>query len=392
MTDDTSEPAYERRLDDRISTVVEWTPDATLKHVMRRSRGAFPTVVYDRLAALELADSLPNGSANDVERPELLREPELHPLDFEWYFTADTATAVATELADAGTPVLCLGAPTVAFTLAKRGVPVTLVDRNELIETRFAFRYDSLDFVTADITDPLALADEYPVAFFDPPWYPEDTTAWLHRAAATVAAGGRIYFVLFPPLTRPAAAAQREAVLETARQIGSVTITDGAVTYHTPSFEREVLRESAAPVVRDWRRGDLVRIDVETPGGLSESPSTADESDSEPAWETFVANGQVVKVRRNPASKTDAVLSPVEGCDGYVLPSVSRRDARRRKVDLWTSRNRVAAVGDREAVTEALRRLETGADPTDLRSTPFEASLTDRERDRLVDRLRTILA
>lgn len=387
MTDETrSENAYERRLDDRIRRIGR-QPDATIRGVIRRSRGAFPTLVYERLAALELAESLPDGSPTDVEAPQSLRDPELHPLDFEWYFTAETATEIATELADAGSPVLCLGAPTVAVTLANRGVPVTLVDRNELVETRFASRYDALEFVTSDIAAPLELDDEYPVAFFDPPWYPEDTTTWLHRASTNVADGGRIYFVLFPPLTRPAAAAQRDAVLETAAGLGSVTITDGAVTYHTPSFEREVLRESAVPVVRDWRRGDLVRIDVETPDGLSEPPSAT----GEPDWETFVANGQVVKVRRPASSNTDEVLSPIAGCDGYVLPSVSRRDARRREVDLWTSRNRVAAVGDRDAVTEALRKLETAAELDELRSASFEAALTDRERDRLIERLGTIL-
>lgn len=397
MTGNTSsKTAYERRLDDRINDVGR-TPDATIKRIMRESRGAFPTVVYDRLEALDLAESLPKGRTTDVERPHSLREPELHPLDFEWYFTAETATDIATELADAGGPVLCLGAPTVAFALAERGVPVTLVDRNELVETRFASRYDHFEFVNSDIADPLALDEAHPVAFFDPPWYPEETITWFRRAGAHVADGGRIYFVLFPPLVRPSAAAQRERVLEAAERIGSVTVDDGAVTYHTPVFEREVLRESAAPVVRDWRRGDLVRIDVETPAAAAdariEPPAAADESerDREPGWETFVANGRVVKVRRTLVSETDAVLAPIEGCDGYVLPSVSRRDARRQNVDLWTSRNRVAAVGNREAVVGALRKLEAGTEPADLRSTSFEAALTAREREQLIERLDAIL-
>ncbi|AEH38579.1 class I SAM-dependent methyltransferase [Halopiger xanaduensis] len=393
MTDDIDlESTYERRLDERIRTIAGTTA-ATIRDVIRGSQGAFPTVVYDRLEALGLAESLREGRRNPVARPGSLcnREPELHPLDFEWYFTAETTTAIATTVAEsAAGPVLCLGAPTVAFTLAERGVPVTLVDRNELIETRFAPRYDTLTFANRDIGERLALEETHSVAFFDPPWYPDDTAAWLHRAATNVAQGGRIYFVLFPPLVRPAARAQRERLLATAEQLGSVAVDDGAITYRTPPFEREVLREEAVPVVRDWRRGDLVRIDGVSlsPDALSDPPSTS----SGPAWETFVADGRVVKVRQETASDAGAVLSPVEGCDGYLLPSVSRRDARRRNVDLWTSRNRVASVGDREAVAEALRRLETGADLTALRSTSFEASISDRERDRLVDRLRTILA
>ena len=40
-----------------------------------------------------------------------------------------------------------------------------------------------------------------------------------------------------------------------------------------------------------------------------------------------------------------------------MLDSVSRQDPRRKLVDLWTSRNRVAVVGERELVASALWQL-----------------------------------
>lgn len=381
-----SDASYRRRLDERVTNIAT-TPDATIETVIRGARGAFPTLVYERLRERGFADTLPTPDFESLDAPDVAEGPELHPLDYEWYFTDETATDIADTLSEQGPPVLCLGAPTVASRLARRGVPVTLVDRSEQLEERLATRPEALQFVHQDVHEPVALESSFSVAFFDPPWYPAHTEAWLYRACRHVRPDGRIYFVLFPPLTRPAAAAQRGDLLETARRIGSVSIDEDAVAYRTPTFERRVLRDSDAPVVPNWRRADLVSVDVSDPAALSEPPAVA----SEPDWETFVTNEQVVKVRREVSGEPTDVLAPIETCDGYVLPSVSRRDARRQDVDLWTSRNRVARVGDRTAVVDALRSLENGTAVSELSPAEFSTQLPADRADELATRLAAIL-
>ncbi|SEP99693.1 class I SAM-dependent methyltransferase [Natrinema salaciae] len=387
MTDHSvSDTPYRRRLDERVTTIAT-TPGATIGSVIRGSRGAFPTLVYERLRERGIADRLPTGDLEPADAPDAARTPELHPLDYEWYFTEDTATTIANALAERGPPVLCLGAPTVASRLARRGVSVTLVDRSEQLAERAATQPASLRFLQQDVHEPVALESAYPVAFFDPPWYPEHTEAWLYRACQHVRPGGRLSFVLFPPLTRPGATEQRRDLLETARRVGSVSVDEDAVAYRTPAFERRVLRNSEVPVVGNWRTADLVHVDVSDPAALSDPPAV----DDGPDWETFVTNGQVVKLRREVVGETTDVLAPIESCDGYVLPSVSRRDARRQHVDLWTSRNRVARVGDRTAVVEALRSLERGTAVSELSTAEFSAGLSAERRDALATQFAAIL-
>ncbi|MDF9747076.1 hypothetical protein [Natrinema salsiterrestre] len=381
-----SQTTYQRRLDDRV-TALTAAPDATVADVIRNARGAFPTIVYDRLRERGVADTLPTGTLESDGETDAVHTPELHPLDYEWYFTAEATTAVADSLREGGEPILCLGAPTVAVRLARRGVPVTLVDRSGRVEKRFATDLESLRFVRGDVHEPLDLESTFSVAFFDPPWYPEHTEAWLYRACQHVRPGGRVQFVLFPPLVRPSAAEQRRDLLETARRVGTVSVDEDAVAYRTPAFERRVLRDSDVPVVSAWRRADLASVDVADGSALSEPPTVASDGD----WQTFVAEGQVVKLREDVTGDPEAVLAPIEGCEGYVLPSVSRRDARRQNVDLWTSRNRVAKVGNRAAVAEGLRLLETGATLSELSETEFITGLSAERKQHLVAQLDAIL-
>jgi hypothetical protein len=52
-----------------------------------------------------------------------------------------------------------------------------------------------------------------------------------------------------------------------------------------------------------------------------------------------------------------AAVSPVPGTVDFVYTSVSRRDPHRGLIDIWTSRNRVAHVGDPSVVAELLNTL-----------------------------------
>ncbi|WP_049922387.1 hypothetical protein [Halopiger djelfimassiliensis] len=388
MTDTpASETTYRHRLDERLERLAN-RPGATIRRVVRGSRGAFPTLVHERLTALGLAESLPDGEPARVEPPDTIGKPELHPLDFEWYFTDDTVRSLVRTLGDAGDRVLCLGTPTVAVGLARAGVPVTLVDRNPLFRMRLDDVPEPLTFVNQDLTEPIDAETAFPVVFLDPPWYPEHTHSWLASACRHVAADGRIYVATFPPLVRPAAATQRSELFDTIRHVGSLSVDDDALVYYTPPFERAVLEHSDVPVISDWRRGDLVRIDVRDPSALPDPPRVETGSD----WETFVTNGRVVKLRTTVSGAASEPLAPIDGCEDYVLPSVSRRDARRNHVDLWTSRNRVAAVGNRSVVAEALELLEDGGSVSELRPAAFSVSIDEPTLERLATRLEAVLA
>ena len=90
-------------------------------------------------------------------------------------------------------------------------------------------------------------------------------------------------------------------------------------------------------------------------------------------WTTFRVDHQVVKLRdrRDEARFEDQPpLESIDGCPGHVMTSVSERDPRRRLIDLWTSRNRVARVRDHETVVKWLRMIEDPATRCRLLANP----------------------
>src|SRR5262249_8112081 len=76
-------------------------------------------------------------------------------------------------------------------------------------------------------------------------------------------------------------------------------------------------------------------------------------------WSTFVLGSQVVKLRTNSMLKEDAqLIRPVEGLGTYQYDSVSRRNPHWNQIDLWTSRNNVAQIGDGAAIKTMLDILQ----------------------------------
>lgn len=286
---------------------------------------------------------------------EGLQAAELHLLDYEWYFTQESALRVARLLEP--TEALFLGAPTVAISwAASGGSNGVLVDRNRLLTTRWLDWPVGLGFFPQDLRANLAVSPRsFAGAFFDSPWYLRPTLRWLQQASRAVVREGLIAFVLFPELVRPAALLERQRVLSFASTLGPLDIVPNALEYTTPLFEVEARGAAGVSGHNRARRGDLVILRNRWP--YEGSPNR--EAPPSAKWDTYRLGRQVVKLRRQSAGRTDATLSAVEGCEGWILPSVSARDLRRPRIDLWTSRNRVAQVGDRARVAHALSHLTT---------------------------------
>lgn len=276
--------------------------------------------------------------------------PELHPLDYEWYFSSDTISKLLS-LCAAG-PVLALGTPTVANALARQNRDVLLVDRNRLISRRFPEIAAQRALLIHDLNDARVRVSPARTVILDPPWYPAEFRRWIWQAALGATRGGSILLPLFPESTRPSAERERQDLIGFASQVGPVTVHAGALEYDTPRFEIEaglaIGQQSGG-----LRAADLVHVQVERTD-IAEPPRLAPEA----AWGTYVIGPQVIKLRREPTGDpAGPIVQPLRGCPDLVLRSVSRRDPIREQVDVWTSRNRVARVGSYPVIASALRSL-----------------------------------
>lgn len=382
---------YQRDLKQRIREILSERGTVTKTQLFSEMRGAFPAAVDSHVAGESLEPLLKVSPRVDSSSGVEYR-PELHPLDFEWYFTRECAEQVAHLLAGPRREILCLGAPTVCAALVANSSQKTrLLDRNPAVLQRFPILRKARSLHLDDIARAREIGCRADVIIFDAPWYFHDVLVWAAIATQLVKPSGVLAFSLFPPLVRPAATAERQRILEFVSSIGDVEIAEDALTYDTPLFEREALRAAGIEDPGNWRRGDLVFVKVKSTFSKHSDQSQPGKAAGS-AWRTLVVSGQVIKirVRRQGSSDGGEALSPVEGVPSFVYPTVSARDPRRNRIDLWTSRNRVARVGNLDLVTTLLSRMQHGVSLTSamkdagLAPAPCPTSRTIRERLREV--------
>jgi hypothetical protein len=356
-------------------------PKSSFEGHVSACEGAFPSVVLQQLQKLGRVVRFPTPkNFRDSDGPR----PELHPLDYEWYFTDDTASLVASLIGNASARLLCLGTPTVAAALSAAGKSSTLVDRNPLTILRLA-RGPGVTTIEPTVTDLATFpgfSASFDAAIFDAPWYFDTFLLWLWHATRAVRPGGRIVFPLFKRLLRPSAAAELREIHKTLNDLGDVRVLPDVVCYQTPLFEQVALQKTGISGLGNWRKADLAVLDIRR--SLSSRPHVP----ADDKWATFIFGRQVIKVRMAETNRrpTDqCLLAPVEGYRDFTYDSVSRRDAARANIGLWTSRNRIAQVSRPQELCRVLSIMCDHVGPVNsFEAISFSLQRTDRNRLRKV--------
>jgi hypothetical protein len=174
----------------------------------------------------------------------------------------------------------------------------------------------------------------------DPPWYEEYVRRFLYFSAMHLRLGGHLLVAMPASGTRPGIVDENRRVMAWAEDLGFelVNIRYGVLPYETPPFERNALHAyGILNIGEEWRRGDLWILRKETsslpswPGDISHTP-----------WKEFRFGAVRVRVDSGAVSMgSNPLLRSI--VEGDVLPTVSRRDARRTTVQVWTTGNRVFA-------------------------------------------------
>jgi hypothetical protein len=319
--------------------------------IFSKMRGAFPSDVVEYGADLKAQSQSPSDHA------VIQHSPQLHALHYEWYFTPSGANEISREFVSSRTVTVCMGVPTVASAAIREHKAVIFIDKNAQSLVRFPELMHASEIHIMDAARAGGVGPKADVLIFDPPWYAADTIAWLEAASHLVRPGGTIVFALYPSLVRPTAMLERDLILEIASALGNVGVMEDALAYETPFFEHEALK-ACGVYAGDWRHGDLVVIkDVMPVGSLFSSAPCRAEIDG--SWKTFLIGPQVVKLRNRSTRSADVLLSPIG--DSFIFPAVSARNGTRDRIHVWTSKNRVAGVGNTQALSDILNEIAGGA-------------------------------
>jgi hypothetical protein len=155
---------------------------------------------------------------------------------------------------------------------------------------------------------------------------------------------------LAPDATRPSAEADRKSTIDFARRLGLDLLdhVELAIGYETPFFERNALAAVGIYPPPRWRRGDLL---VFRKTRMPLRPFVAMPPHRR-VWTEVAIDRMRLKIRThsNTVFGESGLISYVEG---DVLPTVSRRDRRRRAAQVWTSGNRVFRTDNPQLLIEA---------------------------------------
>lgn len=333
--------------------------------LLRRLPGVYPTDLLasvDRLVAQGAldamsADAIRQQSQVKGGRPAEGRSllPLPHPLDFEWRFTSESSRNLldlAAALTLPGDDLLLFGTPGLAaeaLTLPIGRRLTLLAEANNVTDRLLALNRaigSPLDIAFCDAGLPRESAN---AVLLDPPWYSDFVRPMLAAAAHACRLGGTILISLPPDGARPSAAADRRASIALGARLGLSLQEHRPLTigYETPFFECNALTANGIATPPQWRRGDLMIFRKTV---VPDRPPAA--SGHTRGW-TEVAIGRMRLFVRNRAGIHEGNRGLISIVDGDILPTVSRRDSRRRLADVWTSGNRVFTTDNPQLVLEA---------------------------------------
>ena len=321
-------------------------------HLVSMLPAVYPTVVrqaVERLIAasvipVHLAVETPTWDFSGVSNAEVPGLPTPNPLASDWRYTRDTAGELLDRVIASTDPtraVALLGSPSVYKMAMMREAPrkFILLDQNGSLSVDGPQSLAGSMFRRCDMQHDAIDLPPVQAILADPPWYEDETLAFLRTSARICADQGKVFLSAAPDGVRPSIQEERERMIAGAAESGLrlLGIESLALSYVTPFFERNALRAAGfTNVAPNWRRGDLLIF--ERTGDSPPIPINPIAHSAE--WAQANIRGATVWVRStDQPGFIDPRLVPL--VPGDILPTVSRRDDRREAADVWTAGNRI---------------------------------------------------
>ena len=350
--------------------------------------GVYPTDVRRAVNRLAMKSMVPPNLAFEVSThgreggttPEVPDLPSANPLSADWRFTRDTAEQLLerlTGLAGPAQTVALLGVPSVfrMAVLQQKPRRFILVDQNESFVPSSLFGEHSVQCL--DLRKEAPEVSEAGVILADPPWYEDETRAFLFAAARICAQHGFVLLGVPAEGARPGVSGERERMVAWAEELGLQLLDTEplALSYVTPFFEYNALHAAGFKhISRNWRRGDLMIFKMTNPTDAYPRRRIF----SGPEWVQVDIHDTAFWVRRRkPAGFVDPRLRSLVA--GDILPTVSRRDRRREFADVWTAGNRMYGCRGGHIFLTILRAIKRRQEPVAAVEKSLRRPLQDTE-------------
>lgn len=274
--------------------------------------------------------------------------PVPHILDYDWRFSMQSIRHLYKKIrSDAprkGT-IVFLGTPSLwkyCARLLPDRLQLILIDINANKHLK-GMKQTNISGLDIDINKkseilPKIYAD---IIIMDPPWYLNYYRLFFARANEMTHYGTLIYCVMPPRFTRVKAQEETEELLvELSDQYGleKVSYHTGDVTYHTPPFEKNVLRSHGIECLPpNWRIGDLLVVRKSSMGNGYDADLTIVEEQ----WDEYSVDAIRIKVKREDEVLKSYAIHLVPLYKNNIYPSVKRSFSNKKNVNVWTSGNRV---------------------------------------------------
>ncbi len=360
----------------------------TFEFISKRLNGLDPIQLQEAIRRLEETDSLlrrddmwsVKGKKNPLTLNLYTNDPQLylkkymgyfdflkipHPLDFEWRNSTASLNYLINEVQiinSVNDRILFLGMPTLFATACINDIPqnVTLVERNKPIVrglSKLNFDKERFQILEVDIfkVAPKEIGKYYSV-IMDPPWYSPHFYQFMWLAAQCVEVGGVIGISLPPINTRPHVDIERINWFSFCQKNGLYleNLYAQKLHYAMPFFEFNAFRAAGiSNILPFWRKGDLALFRKVHAYKLERN--VIDENKSE--WtEREIDTVRIrIKVEKGPTNEELKIIHLVKG---DILPTVSTRDNRRDKANVWTSGNRIYQISDTKRFLQLLDEVD----------------------------------
>lgn len=387
---------FERRIDERVLALSR-QPESTFHALLNALPSVYPTVLLQSISRLSESGLIDPNAVGALQAQASVRDDSMrvartmlplpHPVEYEWRFCPDTSQhllELADEMAPSGTPVVLFGTPGVGAEALHLPINRRLIFIGE--NNSVTQRLKALNDAAEQALNLQFCVSPYPqmgagAVIVDPPWYLDFVKPMLAIAAHTVGLGGLVFISLPPEGVRPSAADDQAALIRRASRLGLRlhSVKPLSLHYETPFFEQNALSAAGIGASKRWRRGDLLIFEKIRIATTDASLFVSRRRE----WSEFAIGRMRLFVRRGALPRGSSVLGSL--VEGDVLPTVSRRDPRRRSSSVVTSGNRFFGSSNPELVAEAALSLckseFNGGSRQPLWSNNIEAAEVERIAD-----------